>query len=132
MKPARPDIGQLSRRDQQVLETVAVLGAASAQDVLRECGLDVGLSTIRTFLTRLEERGFVRHSKDAKAHIYRLTPAARRLLVSHSFRNLVSIAGSPASAAAMFLRGTVRDLSLVDVNDLTELLKSLESEVKEK
>jgi predicted transcriptional regulator len=130
MKKLGGNYDRLSRRDQQILETVADLGEATAQEVLNGCGLEVGLSTVRTFLSRLEQRGFLDFVKRGRAHLYQLTPQARRAMLNRAMRNVLSVAETPARAAALFLDGTAEKLSASDIRELKELLENLESEAE--
>ena len=62
-----PDLGELERRVMQLVWARGPITADAARIALRRRLKD---STIRTVLRRLEEKGYVRHTVDARTYIY--------------------------------------------------------------
>jgi BlaI family transcriptional regulator, penicillinase repressor len=62
-----PDLGELERRVMHLVWTRGPITADAARIALRRRLKD---STIRTVLRRLEEKGYVRHTVDARTYIY--------------------------------------------------------------
>jgi BlaI family transcriptional regulator, penicillinase repressor len=65
-----PDLGELERRVMHLVWTRGPITADAARIALRRRLKD---STIRTVLRRLEEKGYVRHTVDARTYIYAAT-----------------------------------------------------------
>jgi predicted transcriptional regulator len=128
MKRIEQAYQELSRRDRQVLDAVLDLREASAQQILTASRLDVSLSTIRTFLSRLEEQGFVTHRSVGKAYVYSPSRRVGRAMIDHLRRRLISLAGSPAEAVAMFLKSEARLLSADEIAYLRQLIDDAEQE----
>jgi BlaI family transcriptional regulator, penicillinase repressor len=68
-----PDLGELERQVMQLLWTRGPITADAARIALRRRLKD---STVRTVLRRLEEKGYVYHTVDARTFIY----AAQRIV----------------------------------------------------
>jgi predicted transcriptional regulator len=65
-----PDLGELERRVMHLVWTRGPITADAARIALRRRLKD---STIRTVLRRLEEKGYVSHTVDARTYIYAAT-----------------------------------------------------------
>jgi DNA-binding MarR family transcriptional regulator len=65
-----PDLGELERRVMHLVWSRGPITADAARIALRRRLKD---STIRTVLRRLEEKGYVRHTVDARTYIYAAT-----------------------------------------------------------
>jgi predicted transcriptional regulator len=65
-----PDLGELERRVMQLVWTRGPITADAARIALRRRLKD---STIRTVLRRLEEKGYVRHTVEARTYVYKAT-----------------------------------------------------------
>jgi predicted transcriptional regulator len=53
----------LSKRERQIMEVIYRKKVATAQEVLDEMPDPPGYSTVRSFLTILEEKGFLKHER---------------------------------------------------------------------
>ena len=60
----------LSRRERQVLDTLYRLGTSSAADIREAMENPPTYTAVRTHLTNLEEKGFVRYQSDGVRYIY--------------------------------------------------------------
>jgi predicted transcriptional regulator len=65
------DPSELGELERAVLTLVWRLGSATAETVREELGRPLKDSTIRTVLRRLEEKGYLAHSVDARTFVYR-------------------------------------------------------------
>jgi BlaI family transcriptional regulator, penicillinase repressor len=86
--PLRHDPAELGELESNILSIVWRLGSVTAEQV-RE-GLDRPLkdSTVRTMLRRLEEKGYIAHSVENRAFIYR--PAeSRQRVAGHAAKRIV-------------------------------------------
>jgi predicted transcriptional regulator len=75
----------LGEAELQVLRALWELGPVTVRDVLNhlhERGRKVAYTTVLTFLTRLEQKGFVKSDKSGLAYVYR--PAVTRNQVTRS------------------------------------------------
>ena len=69
-------MGELER---SVLQIVWRLGAITADQVREELDRPLKDSTVRTVLRRLEEKGYITHSVDERAFIYRPAQSRQRV-----------------------------------------------------
>ena len=84
--------GHLSRRERQIMDILFRLGNAAATVVRAELPGTPSLSTVRTQLRVLEQKGYVRHEEQGLRYVYRpVTPrrAARRFRATTSRRNIL-------------------------------------------
>jgi predicted transcriptional regulator len=78
-KARTPD--QLGRREREIVNAVFALGnRASAEDIRARLENPPSSSTVRVMLTRLEKKGYLRHTEDGLRYIYSATasPAAAK------------------------------------------------------
>ena len=82
MSPStRPSLQQLTRREREIMDAVFALGnRASAEDIRARLVDPPSYSSVRVMLTRLERKGFVRHTEEGVRYIYSATvsPAAAK------------------------------------------------------
>src|SRR5688500_16072227 len=79
MKRSTPD--RLSRREREIMDAIFALGnRASVEDIRTRLVDAPSYSATRTMLTRLVEKGFVRHQAQGNRYIYSATvsPAAAK------------------------------------------------------
>ena len=60
----------LSKRERQIMEVIYRKKVATAQEVLDEIPDPPGYSTVRSFLTILEEKGFLKHERRGRRYVY--------------------------------------------------------------
>ena len=60
----------LSKRERQIMEVVYRKKIATAQEVLDEIPDPPGYSTVRSFLTILEKKGFLKHERRDRRYVY--------------------------------------------------------------
>ena len=90
----RAELGQLGRRERQIMDIIHRLGRATANDVLAELADPPSYSAVRGMLRLLEDKGYVRHEWDGPRYIYLPTAdpdhvrrSAMRHLLSTFFSN---------------------------------------------
>lgn len=76
-----PPPEKLSRREREIMDALFALGnRASAEEIRARMTSPPGYSAVRAMLTRLETKGYVRHTEDGLRYIYAATisPAAAK------------------------------------------------------
>lgn len=76
MNPTAP--GELSKREQQVMDVLFRLGRASAQEVMEAIPSPPSYSAVRALLTILEDKGYLKHGKEGRRYIYSPTVSPDR------------------------------------------------------
>ena len=66
----RSDIDMFSGREVDVMNALWELGSATVSEVQENLSDPLAYTTVQTLLSRLEEKGRVRHEVDGKAHRY--------------------------------------------------------------
>ena len=120
----------LSPLEQEVMRAIWPRGAATATDIQDALAPQRILrdSTVRTLLTRLEAKGYLRHKIDGRAFVYSSTEAPRSLAV-RAVRQIVDrfCQGSFES----LLAGMVDD-EIVDPDELQAIANRLSAERRAK
>ena len=70
MRPRESPLLDLSRRERQIVDVVYRKGRASAAQVLAELPDAPSYSSVRTFLTILERKGYLRHVQEDGRYVY--------------------------------------------------------------
>lgn len=119
------DLGDLERA---VMQLIWSKGEMTAEAVREGLGRPLKESTIRTVLRRLEEKGFVTHSVDARTFIYRAAEA-RGKVAAKAVQRIVD----------WFCNGSVEevlvgmvDSKMLDQKQLQALAKKIEKARSEK
>src|SRR5688500_5984948 len=69
-KKHRADLGELGRRERQIMDVVHRRGRATAADVLDDLPDPPSYSAVRGMLRLLEDKGFVRHEWEGPRYVY--------------------------------------------------------------
>jgi BlaI family transcriptional regulator, penicillinase repressor len=64
------DLGQLGRRERQIMDVILRRGRATAADVREDLDDPPTYSAVRGMLRLLEDKGFVRHEWDGPRYVY--------------------------------------------------------------
>jgi predicted transcriptional regulator len=103
---AAPQFEKLTRREREIVNAVFALpGGASVDDVRARLTDPPSYSAVRTMLTRLEEKGVLRHREEGLRYVYEPTisrSAARRAALQQLVR--VFFDGSPGQTATALLK----------------------------
>jgi predicted transcriptional regulator len=121
-------IEKLPPRERQVFEAVLALGRASIADLEDKLPDPPSGSALRAMLTRLEEKGFVKHEAVLKKNVY--SPAVTEATARKSvLRQMVSsfFNNSPASAAAALL-GMEEKIEPEHLDELERLIRKARQE----
>jgi predicted transcriptional regulator len=116
---------ELGEAELQVLKALWDAGPATVREVmnrLHESGRRVAYTTVLTFLTRLELKGFVRADKSDLAYVYR--PAVSRNQVTRSRLKAVIDALFDGEAAPLVLQ--LMKTERFSADELAELQKHIE------
>ncbi len=117
-------LGQLGRRERQIMDVVFRLGRATAAEVQAELPNPPSYSAVRGMLRLLEEKGHLRHEQEGPRYVYRPTadPAqVSRGALRHVVRTFFD--NSAASAMAAMLGDEGRSLSDQELSRLERLLE---------
>lgn len=66
----RPDLNDLTRRERQIMDIVYRMGSSTAVDVMERLPDNPVNATVRTMLSVLEEKGFLRHESEKGRYVY--------------------------------------------------------------
>ena len=114
----------LSKRERQIMDVVYSMGSATAAQVLERLENPPSLSSVRTFLTILEDRGRLRHTKVGKAYVYEPTQPRRNVGKSALQRVLdVFFSGSLENAVSAHLMDPRTKLSKAELKRLSAVIE---------
>lgn len=117
-------LGDLGRRERQIMDVLFQLGQASAAQVREALPDPPSYSAVRGMLRLLEEKGFVKHDWDGPRHTYRPTvdPAqAQRSAARHLLQTFFN--NSMESAVAAMLGVADRQLTSEELDRLSQLIE---------
>ena len=100
----RPDLGQLGRRERQIMDVIHRLGRATANDVLAALADPPSYSAVRGMLRLLEDKGYIRHEWDGPRYVYLPTADpehVRRSAMRHLLNTFFSNSMESAVAAML-------------------------------
>ena len=118
-----PHPSALTRRERQIMDVLYRRGRATATEVLTDLPGEPHLSTVRTQLRLLEEKGHVRHEDDGVRFQY-LPAVARSAARKSALKHLVEtfFDGSTEKAVAALLGGEASRLSADEIDRLSDLI----------
>ena len=119
----------LSKRERQIMEVIYRKKVATAQEVLDEIPDPPGYSTVRSFLTILEEKGFLKHERRGRRYVYSPTISHRnavRSTLQNVLKTYFNNSVEDAVSALMELRG-----KHLNDNDYDRLIERIEKAKKE-
>jgi predicted transcriptional regulator len=119
----------LSRRERQIMDILYRRGRATAVEVMEDLPGDPHLSTVRTQLRVLEEKGHARHEEEGLRYIYQ--PAVPRHAARKSaLRHLVDtfFDGSTEKTVAALLGGESSRLSPSELDRIADLIAKARKE----
>lgn len=120
---------ELGEAELEVLKALWELGSATVRQVmdkLHERGKKVAYTTVLTFLTRLETKGFVASNKDGLAYVYK-AQVSRRKIAKARLRSLMDqlFDGAPGEMVLQLMEGET--LSPDELAQLRALLERLDT-----
>jgi predicted transcriptional regulator len=121
---------RLTRREREIMDVLFALpGGASVDDVRERLSEPPSYSAVRTLLTRLEEKGHIRHRAEGLRYVYVPTvarAAARKAALQRLVR--VFFDGSPGETATALLRN--EPWSDEDLDTLQQQIEKVRKERK--
>ena len=101
-------LGQLGRRERQIMEILHRRGRANAAEVLEDLAEPPTYTAVRGLLRLLESKGYVRHEQDGPRYVYFPTADTQRVsksAVKHLVRTFFDNSASSAVAAMVGMYG---------------------------
>jgi BlaI family penicillinase repressor len=128
-----PQEADLPAAELEVLKTLWDGGPATVRQVMNRLhrrGRKVAYTTVLTFLTRLEQRGFVKSDKSGMAYVYQ--PKVTREKVSKSrLRSLLEELYDGAAAPLVLQLVKDEQLSREDIDELQQLINRLDGKSRQ-
>jgi predicted transcriptional regulator len=125
MPPTTPVHTSLSKRERQIMDALYRAGRATANDIVAVLPGSPHLSTVRTQLRILEEKGFIAHEVDGPRYVYTPTVprhAARRSALRHLVDTFFE--GSSLKVMTALLATDSSKLSDEDLDRIAEMVRS--------
>ena len=125
----RPDINDLTRRERQIMDIIYRKGSATAVDVMDRLSDNPVNATVRTMLSVLEEKGFLRHESDKGRYVYYPTiplTSARSKVLDNILETFFS--GAEASAIISMLKKSEAKLSDEERRMIIDLIGRMKKE----
>jgi predicted transcriptional regulator len=124
-------VGQLSRRERQIMDAIYGLGEATAAEVQSKLPDPPSYSAVRAMLRILESKGHLRHRQDGPRYVF-VPVVARAAARQTALRQVVRtfFDGSTAKAAAALLGMSDAKLSQDEVDEIERLIDKARREGK--
>ena len=124
--------GPFSKRERQLMDALYRLGEGSASDVAHALGEEGAYHTIRVTLRTLEKKGFVKHDKDGRVHVYRpVEPKSRQRKTALRHLTRTYFEGSRSRAILTFLDESAGSLSDEELAEIRERIDAVAQRRKE-
>ena len=119
----------LSRRERQIMDIIYRLEKATANEVMGLLPKPPSYSAVRAMLRILEEKGHLRHIQDGPRYVYSSTVTPEKASRS-ALRHVMStfFEGSAAQAMAAILDEAAGEISVEDLERLSQLIETAKSE----
>jgi predicted transcriptional regulator len=121
-------IDSLPRREREIFEILCSAGEATAADVRNAMADPPSYSAVRTLLSRLEQRGLIKHRTVDQAYVYKSVPQASKVRESALKQMVRTFFDGSAANAATALLGLTKSLS----RDEAEALERAIEQAKER
>ena len=116
-------IDSLPRRERELFEILCSLGEATAAEIRSAMADPPSYSAVRTLLSRLEQRGLVKHRSVDQAYVYKSVPQASKVRESALKQIVRTFFDGSAANAATALLGLTRSLSPEEAAALQEAIE---------
>ena len=129
-----PREAELGMAELEVLKTLWDHGPATVRQVLNHLhvqGRKLAYTTVLTYLTRLEQKGYVRSDKSGLAYVYR--PKVSRAKVTKSrLRSLIEelYDGAAGPLVLQLMREHEQKLSTDEITELQKLITQMDAKAK--
>jgi BlaI family penicillinase repressor len=116
---------RLTRRERQMMDIIFQMGKATAVEVESGMPDPPGNATVRKILTKLENKGFLKHTRDGKRFVYSPTIPAEKARTS-AMDHLVEtfFRGSAGRAVVALLNHSKSELSEDDKQTIMHLIEA--------
>ena len=115
---------ELGKRERQIVETVQRIGEASVSDVLAALADPPSYSSVRTMLTLLVDKKWLKCRRDGKRYLYRPAASKERSQRTALERLLETFfGGSAGDAAAAILDQSAHEMTDEELDRLTQLIE---------
>jgi predicted transcriptional regulator len=121
-------LGELGAAELEVLKALWHIGPATVRQVLNhlhERGRKVAYTTVLTFLTRLEQKGFAASNKSGMAYVYRARVTKERVSRSR-LRSLVEQLYDGAAGPLVLQLMKSERLTPEEIDELQKLIEKLD------
>jgi predicted transcriptional regulator len=130
-KPGKSDAkqGSFSRREREIMDALYRLGRASAAQIVEQIADPPSTTAIRTLLTILEKKGYVRHVSDGTRYIYE-PRVAREQMGRRAIDSLLKtfFDNSVERAVAALITAKDADISADELERLSRLIEKARRE----
>lgn len=118
------DLNGLTRRERQIMDSLYRRGRATAATVMRDLPGNPHLSTVRTQLRVLEDKGHVRHDEEGVRYVY-MPAVARGTARKSALKHLVEtfFDGSAEKIIAAVLGAEGSRLSSEELGRIADLVR---------
>ncbi len=126
-------LNELGAAELEVLKALWEIGPATVREVLNHLhdrGRKVAYTTVLTFLTRLEQKGFAASNKSGLAYVYRARVSKERVSRSR-LRSLVEQLYDGAAGPLVLQLMKSERLTPEEIDELQKLIEKLEDKADE-
>lgn len=126
-------LNELGAAELEVLKALWEIGPATVREVLNHLhdrGRKVAYTTVLTFLTRLEQKGFAASNKNGLAYVYRARVSKERVSRSR-LRSLVEQLYDGAAGPLVLQLMKSERLTPKEIDELQKLIERLEDQTNE-
>jgi BlaI family penicillinase repressor len=118
-------ISELSRRERQIMDIIYTRGQATAAEVGAELTDAPSYSTVRTLLSILERKGFLKHREEGPRYVF-LPTESHQKASQHAIRRVLNtfFEGSLANAVAALMDVSDAKLSPVELERIEVLIRA--------
>ncbi len=129
-----PREAELGMAELEVLKTLWDHGPAPVRQVLNHLhaqGRKLAYTTVLTYLTRLEQKGYVRSDKSGLAYVYR-SKVSRAKVTKSRLRSLIEelYDGAAGPLVLQLMREHEQKLSTAEITELQKLITQMDAKAK--
>lgn len=124
---------ELSRRERQIMDVIYARGQATAAEVKSALADAPGYSTVRTLLSILERKGFLKHQEDGPRYVF-LPTEPHQKASRHAIQRVLNtfFEGSMAKAVAALVDPSDTKLSPEELKRIEALVRSAKTKSSRK
>lgn len=131
-KPTPEPLGQLSRREREIMDVVYARGRATSMEVLEAIPNPPSYSAIRALMKILVKKGQLRHRRKGLRYVFEPVLEAEKVRSSALLRVMQSFfENSPFSMVTTLLDARELKISADELQQLKDLIAKKEAEARE-